>query len=145
MADLIAIRNALAAQITAHTGLAALAQARDQITPPVAVILPREPVISYGATMDVRDLPGALTIGLQIVVIITDAAPVDATQRALDAYIGVGTDETVSSIPAAIDANPTMGALVDYTVCLSAGSYGRIEYAGVIYFGARIIVEIGTT
>jgi hypothetical protein len=145
MADLIAIRNALAAQITAHTGLAVLAQARDQVNPPVAVILPREPVIAYGATMDVHDLPGALTVNLQVIVIITDAAPVDATQRALDTYIGVGKSETISSIPAAVDADPTLGALVDYTVCLSAGAYGRVEYAGVVYFGARIIVEIGTT
>ena len=53
MADLVAITNALAAQITQYTGLRALGQARDQITPPCAVVLPGRagPFLLYGTTM----------------------------------------------------------------------------------------------
>lgn len=139
MADLVAIRNALASSITAYTGLRADGQARDQVTPPCAVVLPREPLINYADTMD-----GTVTINLMVVLIISDAAPVDATQRALDTYLGVDSNPVVgSSVPEAIEEDNTLGGLVHYTQAVNAGSYGRVEYGGVTYFGARINVMIG--
>lgn len=139
MADLVAIRNALAASITQFTGLRADGQARDQVTPPCCVILPGNPLISYGDTMN-----GAVTINLNVLLIISDAAPVDATQRALDTYLGVDQNPAVgSSVPEAIEEDNTLGGLVHYVQAVSAGSYGRIEYASVTYFGARISVVIG--
>lgn len=139
MADLNAIRNALAASITRYTGLRALAQPGDQITPPVAAVLPGNPLISYGDTMD-----GTVTINLLVLLIISDAAPVDATQRALDAYLGVDQDPAVgSSVPEAIEEDNTLGGTVHYIQAVNAGQYGRVEYAGVTYFGARITCVIG--
>lgn len=139
MADLVAIRNALAASITRFTGLRTDGQARDQITPPCAVVIPREPFINYGSTMN-----GAVDINLMVLLIISDAAPVDATQRALDTYLGVDQDPAIgSSVPEAIEEDNTLGGLVHYVQAVSAGSYGRIEYASVTYFGARISVVIG--
>ena len=139
MANLVAIRNALAASITLYTGLRTDGQARDQVTPPCAVVLPREPFINYADTMD-----GTVTINLQVILIISDAAPVDATQRALDTYLGVDTSPVIgSSVPEAIEEDNTLGGTVHFTQAVNAGSYGRIEYAGVTYFGARINVVIG--
>jgi hypothetical protein len=139
VADLTTIRNALAAQIAAHcSGLRTNPQARGSIAPPVAVILPGSPLIpAYGTTMD-----GALTITLHILLIISDADTDERTQRALDAYLGIGAGET-ESIPNAIMADPTLGGVVHYCEPTTAGSYGRIAYSGIEYFGARISCTIG--
>lgn len=137
MADLTAIRNALAAQLTAQTGVRTEAQARDQVSPPMAVIIPREPVIVFGNTMD-----GTLAVNLQVVLILSDAAPAEKTQRALDAYLGLGTGEG-QSVAGAIMADNSLGGTVQWCVPVSISSYGRISYAGQDYFGARVNVEIG--
>jgi len=137
MADLVAITNALAAQITQYTGLRAEGQARDQITPPVAVVLPGQPFLAYGQTMD-----ETLTLNLIVLVIITDAAPVEMTQRALDAYLGLA-HGAGTSVPAAVLKDPTLGGTVHFCEPVSASNYGRIDYAGVTYFGARINIQAG--
>ena len=137
MADLTAIRTALASQLTAQLGLRTEAQARDQVSPPMAVIIPREPLQTFGDTMD-----GALTNNLQIVMILSDAAPVEKTQRALDAYLGIGSGET-QSIAGAIMTDDSLGGVVHWCIPVSVSSYGRITYAGQDYFGARVNIQIG--
>jgi hypothetical protein len=139
VASLNDIRAALAARITAGTGLRVLPEARDQISPPVAVILPGNPVVTYGMTMD-----GTFTVRLRVLVAISDAPPNEKVQRALDAYLGIGSnDASVSSIAAAIMADPTLGGVVHFCEPVSAGNYGRISYNDITYFGARLDVEIG--
>jgi hypothetical protein len=140
MADLIAIRNALAASITKYTGLRADGQARDQVTPPCAVILPGNPYVNYASTMD-----GALDFNFTVLLIISDSAPVDATQRALDLYLGIGQNDPniASSVPQAIEADNTLGGTVHFIQAVSAGRYGRIEYGGITYFGAAVNVIAG--
>lgn len=139
MADLTSIRNALAAQISEFTGLRVDGQARDSVNPPCAVILPGNPLMAYGKTMD-----GTADMALLVLVIISDAAPVEKTQRALDAYLGLGTAISVpASIPDAITADPSLGGVVHWAEPVSAGQYGRLEYSGVTYFGARVDVTLG--
>ena len=139
MADMTAIRNALADRITTYTGLRAHAQAPDSVSPPCAVILPGNPFVNYADTMD-----GAITINLMVLLIISDGAPADATQRALDAYLGVSTSPVIgSSVPEAIEQDNTLGGLIHYIQANNATNYGRIDYAGVTYFGARINVVVG--
>jgi hypothetical protein len=138
VADISAIRAALANQITTVTGLRTLAEAKDQISPPVAVILPGSPLAQYGITMD-----GAFTVNLRVLVVISDAAPDEKVQRALDAYLGAGAGVTVSSIVNAIRQDPTLGGVVHFAETMTTGNYARIEYAGLPYFGARIEVQIG--
>lgn len=147
MADLVVITNALAAQITQYSGLRSYGQARDQASPPCAVVLPGQPFLTYGDTFADVMTPGsgpggAVSMNLVVLLIISDAAPVEKTQRALDAYLGVGSGETVS-VPAAITADPTLGGAVHWAVPMSADRYGRIDYGGVTYFGARIMVQVG--
>jgi hypothetical protein len=147
VADLTAIRNAVATAINAGTGLRAWGQAHDSITPPCAVIVPGQPLITYGDTLDsaVMGSPGqfrgAVTINLVALIIMSDAPLVEQTQRALDAYLGVGAPGT--SVPDAIEADQNLGGTVHWVQCVTAGRYGRLEYSAVTYFGAAINVNIG--
>jgi hypothetical protein len=137
--DLTAVRNALADRITLYTGLRADGQARDAVSPPVAVIIPGQPFINYADTMD-----GAVTVNLLVLLLLSDAAPLEKTQRALDAYLGVDTSPDVgSSVPEAIELDNRLGGLIHYIQAVTADSYGRVDYGGVPYFGARIKVLIG--
>ena len=138
MADVSTIRAALAARITAGTGLRTLAEARDLISPPVAIILPGNPLVHYGETFD-----GALTINLNVLMVISDAAPNEKVQRALDAYLGIGGGTTSASIPAALMADTSLGGAVQWAIPMQVSAYNRIEYNGVEYFGARLAVQIG--
>lgn len=136
MADLSQIRTALANQINAGTGLRVLPEAKDQVSPPVAVIIPGQPLVVYGATMD-----GAFTVNLRVLIVISDAAPDEKVQRALDAYLGIG--GVAGSVAGAIQQDPTLGGAVHFAEAVSAGNYGRILYGGIDYFGARVEVQIG--
>lgn len=139
MASLSDIRLALATRITDGTGLRTMPEARDQISPPVAVILPGQPVVTYAATMD-----GAFTVSLRVLIAISDAPPNEKVQRALDAYLGIGASSSSgSSIAGAIQQDPTLGGVVHYCEAISAGNYGRISYNDVTFFGARIEVLVG--
>ena len=137
--DLTAVRNKLADNITLFTGLRAEGQARDTVSPPCAVIIPGQPFINYADTMD-----GAVTVNLVVLLLISDAAPLEKTQRALDIYLGVDTDPSVgSSVPEAIEQDNRLGGLIHYIQAVTADNYGRVEYGGVTYFGARIKCLIG--
>jgi hypothetical protein len=142
VADLTQIRSALAAQIAAGTGLRAQAQVRDAVSPPVALVLPGNPLITYGATMAGGGMPEAVVITLAVVLLLSDAASADRVQRGLDAYLGLGSGET-QSIAGAIEEDPTLGGVVHWCVPKAVTTYGRIEYAAETYWGARVAVEVG--
>jgi hypothetical protein len=136
--DIVAIQNALAAQITTFTGMRTMAQARDQISPPVAVLLPGNPAATFGITMD-----GCVNFNVTILVAISDAQPSEKVQRALYAYLGIGSGE-VQSIPNAIMSDPSLGGQVHFLEPITVSNVGRIEYAGEIFFGGRVNVSGGT-
>ena len=137
MADLTAARIALASQITAVTGLRSQAQVKDQVSPPIALVLPGSPLITYGATFD-----GAVTINLAVVLLLSDAPPTEKVQRALDVYLGIGSGEG-ESIAGAIMSDVSLGGTVEWCVPQAVTTYGRVEYAAQIYFGARLNVSVG--
>jgi hypothetical protein len=139
MADISAVRSALATRINTVTGLRTLSEARDQISPPVAIILPGAPFVTYGLTLD-----GAFSVNLRVLLVLSDAPPDEKVQRALDAYLGSGAGVTASSIANAIRGDTTLGGVVHFCEVLTVSGYNRIEYAGLPYFGARIECSIGT-
>jgi hypothetical protein len=139
MADISAIRAALANQISTVTGMRTLPEAKDQISPPVAIVLPGQPFVTYGITLD-----QCFTVRLRVLVVISDAPPNEKVQRALDAYLGAGSGVTSSSIANAIKADPSLGGVVHFAEVLTVGGSNRLEYGGVDYFGARLEVEIGS-
>lgn len=139
MADLTAIRSRLAAQITAKTGLRCDGQARDQVSPPCAVVIPGSPYAVFGSTMD-----GALTVNLAVLVIIGDGPPAEQAQAQLDSWLGISPGGE-SSVPDAVMADTTLGGAVDFIEPVSIASYGRLEYAGVQLWGSKILFTAGAT
>ncbi len=138
-ADIDSLRNALATTVTSGTGLRVLPDAYGQVSPPVGVVLPGDPLIIFGATMD-----GAVTVNLRLIIIISSAAPDEKVQRALDAYLGIGHGAGPNSIPEALQMDPTLGGAVHFAIPVSVSNYGRITYAGEEYFGARVNIQIGS-
>jgi len=132
-----AIRNQLAVQITQYTGLRCDGQARDHVNPPCAVVVPGTPFITYGQTID-----EAAGFTLVVLLIISDSAQVEITQRALDAYVDSGPGEA-GSVPAAVQKDPTRMGTAEWCEPMTISNYGRIEYAGVTYFGARLNLQGG--
>ena len=89
-------------------------------------------------------MDGAITVNLVVLLLISDAAPLEKTQRALDIYLGVDTDPSVgSSVPEAIEQDNRLGGLIHYIQATQADNYGRVDYGGVTYFGDRIRCVIG--
>ena len=141
MADLTAIRDALASQISAQTGLRAIGQVKDQISPPIALILPGSPLITYGATLSGGG-ETEVVISLAVLLLMSDAAPTEQVQVAMDAYLGIGAGEPMS-IAQAIAADISLGKTVEWCLPVSVTTYGRIEYAGINFFGAKLNVSAG--
>lgn len=114
------------------------AQVRDQISPPVALVLPGQPFVVYGQTM----MDGAVAVNLTVLILVSDAAPVDKVQRALDDLLGIGPGEG-HSIAGAVAADPTLGGTVEWCMPTAVTTYGRVEYGGVSFFGARLGLQVG--
>lgn len=137
MADLTVIRTALAAQLTAQTGLRASAQVKDQISPPMILVIPGNPLITFGDTMD-----GAVTLTVSVLLLLSDAAPTEKVQRALDAYLGIAPGSGLT-IAGAIMADISLGGAVHWCVPTAVTSYGGVEWNAVTYFGARVNTNVG--
>lgn len=103
----------------------------------MGVVLPGQPLVTFGATVD-----GTMTINLTVLLIISDAQPSEKVQRALDSFLGIGAGET-QSIAGAIMADTTLGGTVHFCVPMTVSNYGRIQYAGVDFFGARVNLQAG--
>ena len=157
MANLTAVRIALAAQITANTNdangvaLNCIATPLDQITPPCGLVLPaRNNVARFGICLGeglVNDAGVPLSpaaFNLEVLVVVAHASTTDRVQAQLDQWLGFETDTTATSVAAAIALDPTLGGSVDYCEANAVTSYGPIDYNGTMYFGARISVTVST-
>jgi len=60
-------------------------------------------------------------------------------QTILDDYVSA---DGVSSVRAAIDLDPTLGAVAQTTRVLQAQGYGAYEMAGVQYLGVEFLLEV---
>lgn len=141
MADITVIRTALANQLNTYTGLRAEAEVKDQVSPPMILVVPSIPPIVYGATMSGGG-ETEVTVNLAIMLLLSDAPPTEKVQRALDSYLGVGSGQEVS-IPSAITADPRLGGIVEWCIPVSVTQYGRVEYGLVNYFGGTVTCQIG--
>lgn len=139
--DLIAVRNALAAQITAGTGLRAYGQALDSPVPPCAMVVPGSPAVTYGTTMPG---PGAVSIGLAVLIVLSDAPLAQQTQQALDRLLSTDPEHAPDSVVLAVESDPTLGGTVEWCEPLTVTQYGRLEIGGLTVFGARLNLTAGT-
>jgi hypothetical protein len=151
MASVSEVRNALAAQIQAQTGLTTVPRMPDQINPPVAAILPGLPYAKYGITFGepLLGMPTAVPVPAElnfVVAIFVSRAPsLERAQAAVDQYLGLEPSDTVTSIPLAIFSDPTLGGVVEYCEPLLVQAYGDIEIAGQTYFQGRLTVTVSAT
>lgn len=133
-ATLTEVRQALATTLGTISGLRVYAFPKGEISPPAAVIMPADGAfLTYRVTMDTtHDLELTVTVFTQW------GGDVQSTE-ALDAYIA---DTGTKSIYAAVEADQTLGGVVDSCVVVNAQDHGKVTYAGADYFAVGFAVEI---
>jgi hypothetical protein len=134
MADLGAIREALATQISTVPGLRVSATYVSVVNPPAAVIMPQPGQIIQFMTMD-----GLINYNLRIILLVTMASDTSSQEEMDDlmSTTGLGT-----SVLDAINADPSLGGSVAWALPSTMTTYGLIEWAGVQYFGTNILVTV---
>jgi hypothetical protein len=149
MADLTAIRTALAAQIQANAKpyLRAEGDPKDQGNPPVALILPGRPFARYGATIGGAFMSGgapvqATDFNLNVMILVSKGTTLDRAQENLDQWLGFQNDAAAVSVAYAIAMDPTLGGVVADCEANEVTAYGPIQYAGAEYLGATITCSV---
>lgn len=129
-----AVRQALAAYITAQTGLRASADRFGTVSPPMAVIVPVTGTsITYSDTMD-----GGCELTLRAILLVSEANT-DQGQAAMDPYLSTtGTQ----SVWAAVQKDPTIGGVVQWTVVREVAGYGVQNWNGIDYLAASVICDL---
>ena len=131
-----AVRQALADTLTARIGLRATANRFAQINPPMAVIMPQTGTfIRYSTTMDAET-----DYSLRVIMLVSEGDSLSG-QDLLDGYLS---PSGASSIYAAIQAAPTLGGVVSFAAVIEAAAYGLMNFQGIDYLAAHLIVNIGT-
>lgn len=133
MSTVSQIRTALAATLATIDGLTAHATVPGQINPPCAVIRRRS-----GPQEDT--LRGQTVSYVFTATLFCGAADDRSAQDTLDAYVS---HDGAPSVFAAINSNPTLGDVVDYAQVDNVEADQLIEYAGVMYLGAEVVIGVG--
>ena len=146
MADLVAIRASIASQIAANAlpSLSTSAEYLDTINPPMLLVIPRAPVARVGVCLGEGILdssgrplsPTEFTLAGYLVVARADTMA--NVQDNLDAWLGFEDTASTVSVAMAIAQDPTLGGTVEWCETTVVDGYGPIEWAGAMYFGARI-------
>lgn len=130
--DVRAAREALKTTIDTITGLSAHSRFPGIVNPPAAVVYRRE--TRYDPTFDV----GAdISLGVRLYMSISNPT---GAQDNLDAYLA---PTGARSLKAAIEGNPTLSGTVDWLKVSTAEAEGVVEFNGVNYISADLIVEVG--
>jgi hypothetical protein len=136
MADYTAIRDGLATRLdTVSTFLTVHATVPNRIVAPAAVVVPGRPVATYHDSM--VGSGGSLTVFNFEIVCAVQSMTEEFAQDALDDLIS-GT----SSVPAAIEADPTLGGAATTCQVRQAVDYGVVTFADTEFIGARFLVEV---
>lgn len=129
MASVSGIREGLANALRAIDGLRVTAHIADAITVPAAVVGParldREPATTH---IDV------VTVAIRVY---TSRADVRSAQDTLEAYLAGSGDK---SVMAALEADRTLGGVVQALRVTGFDGYDSYEVAGVTYIGAEFTV-----
>lgn len=132
MATNEAIREGIAALLEAIPDLQVYARPPGSIVPPAAVVRRRSS--QFDVTMD-----GLVDTGWGVTLFVSFANTDVATDQ-LDEYLD---SSGASSIKAAIDADPTLGGVVDFARVANAEGDRVLNYAGTDYLSVEFVIEIG--
>ena len=150
MTNISAVRAAFAAQIGNLTvpSLRSLPEPEDQINPPVGIVLPGRPYLTYGTTLQGETgFLGSPVLGSQLadvdfnldyLILVSHASTLERLEQDLDSWLGFEADASIVSVPAAVAADPTLGGAVSWCVATTADPPGPLEWNGLQFFGARI-------
>lgn len=129
------IRTAMATALDGISGLRAKAYEPDSIAPPLAVV--GDVAINYDETFgSAADRCHRLAITVRVYV---PRANDKAGQDRLDGYVS---PTGASSIKAALEADKTLGGVIDDLHVPSMSGYGFYEVAGTVYMGAEFTVNV---
>lgn len=126
------VRQALAEVLTLG-GLTAHAFRPGGITPPAAVVMPPP-----GEYLTKATLEGGFDLQIVVGLYVEWGEEQSATEQ-LDAFLTAG---GALSLIAAIDADPTLGGVVDYAWATSASDYGVYSWGEVPYYGGLLPVTV---
>jgi hypothetical protein len=151
MADVVAIRAAIAAQVAAAAVPALTTYAEYQAVLnilPAFLVLPTRPIAKYDVCLGAGILDGSgnpmspTDFTFRGILPVSKADTISNVQDYLDPWCGYQNTASTVSIAMALDLNPTLGGLVEWCNTTVVDSYGPIEWAGVEYFGASFIFEV---
>lgn len=137
MSDIDDVVTALASRLT--TGMAGtliggriFAYAPDSLNPPTAIVLPSSgDFVSYDVSMDGSD-------DFELVVKILIGSQDDRTGQA--ELLGYLARSGSTSLRTVIYADKTLGGTVSDLKVTGARAYGDVEWAGLVFFGAELVV-----
>lgn len=128
MADITQIMDGLEARLATITGLRVSDVSPGQINPPCAIVgVP--PVDNYHATFGAN---GRVTLDSVTITVLTSAAVDRIGQRLLAGYANPTGD---TSVKAAIEADKTLGGVVDDCIVTASRPLGLEEVGVIGYFG----------
>ena len=131
MAALSEIRSALAGSLSSIQGLRTSAHVPDQPNPPIAVVVPEQ--IEYDASTF-----GSHRYTFRLMLIVGRVDERNAQAR-LDGYLAT---DGAASVKSAVEADRTLGGLVQVVRVLSADSYRTVPVGDVTYLTAEMVVEV---
>lgn len=136
MADLNAIRQALA---TALDGISGLRVSPDFVAapnPPAAIIMPQTRLVETAVA-----LGGTKNFMLRIMVL--GSYTEDTSSQALiDSYLATSGPNSIS---ATLEANPTLSGACDYVNVDTVTTYGLLTWAGTEYLGTQFLLTVAAS
>jgi hypothetical protein len=133
VATIAQIRDGIKARLDTIPGLRAHATMPDVLTAPAAVVYRRSTTFDSSMDGDSDDLTCAVTV-------MVEYTGERIAQTALDTYLG---RSGANSIRAALAGDPTLGGVVDFAEVVSAERDRIVEWAGVKYLAADLVVQVG--
>jgi hypothetical protein len=127
------IREGISARLDTIAGLRAHALMPAVINSPAAVVSRRSTAFDSTMGGESDDLTFAVTVFIEW----TDER---TAQLKLDSYLGAS---GATSIKASVEADPTLGGVVDYTRVATVERDRIVEWAGSKYLAADLVIEVG--
>lgn len=130
--DYGAIRDELAHRLEALDLVAVYDRVPDSVVVPSAAVIPGEPVVTYHAAGE-GGLVGLSTSTFDIVLF---AARFDSAS-------GQGVlDEFMTTLPAAVEGDQSLGGEAEVVQVVEATNYGVVTVAGDTFLGVRFVTEV---
>lgn len=134
MASVSALRDGLKTRLATISGLRAHDTFRAEISPPAAIVVPGDPVVSFDSTMARGSDDFNFVITLLVANVVDRVA-----QDKLDAYLaGSG----ALSVKAAIEGDVSLGGIASFARVVSARNYGPTQVGDQEFLGVDIVVEV---